>query len=340
MSDHDNMNDDRGGEQQPAPEPGSAEDDASSGGADQDVPTQEVPNSEDEAVVQGDVQQAAQEMDHEGDQEETLDIEAQKGSAAPDDDMDEDDVHEDDIEDNDMDMNENDMDENDMNEDDEEAQQAVMETIERELEADTDMADQHQDSHNHHDATKECSTQADNTQLETNYTPEAHIHDIHEQGDDTGPMHGLQANNSEPTQVESNFQSAQVAEEQLGNDSSSLFVPEVVSTRAASHAPARPGPSLCMPPPSRPSGTPSSGARSIFGKIRSMQKANTDKKNAIKKKEEAYRHKELPDSETYLEAVMNPIRSSTSTPCPAIGVDDYDKENRLALAEFQQKKSH
>jgi hypothetical protein len=163
MSDHDNMNDDRGGEQQPAPEPGSAEDDASSGGADQDVPTQEVPNSEDEAVVQGDVQQAAQEMDHEGDQEETLDIEAQKGSAAPDDDMDEDDVHKDDIEDNDMDMNENDMDENDMNEDDEEAQRAVMETIERELEADTDMADQHQDSHNHHDATKECSTQADNT---------------------------------------------------------------------------------------------------------------------------------------------------------------------------------
>jgi hypothetical protein len=92
------------------------------------------------------------------------------------------------------------------------------------------------------------STQADNTQFE----PENHPTDKSEQDDDVEYMHDIQAWVSEPMRVETNFQPAQVEEEQRDIDPSSIFVPEAVSSRSAPQPSTRLNPSMQTPPPSRP----------------------------------------------------------------------------------------
>jgi hypothetical protein len=371
--DQDNTTDHEAGEQRLALETASAGDDAALGGANQDMSAQEAPDGEDESVAQGDPQgnvqgpsqemdhEGTQEMDHEGTQEETAHLEVQNGDEArgggmDGDDFDESDGGEDgledknDLDDNDLDDNgldDNNLDDNNLDDNGEEAEQATLDTIEilgarteslQQNEAGTDMADQHDDPNTHNDVDMDESTQADDTQLEPEGLPQGRAHDDSKQEDDAEAMHDVQVDTGEPVQGGSNFQSAQVGEEQLDNDSSSLFVPEVAFPRTSPQAPPRPGPSVRMLPPPRPSGSSTSGTRSIFSKIRSMQKANTDKRNAIKKREEAARHREMPDSETYLDAVMASVMPSASMSRPE--VPKYEAENRQALAEFQRQQKH
>jgi SNF2 family DNA or RNA helicase len=74
---------------------------------------------------------------------------------------------------------------------------------------------------------------------------------------------------------------------------------------------------------------------SMFERIRNMQKATADKKNAIKKQSITSQWVPEPDNETYLEAVMSSITPSASTPAPQVHEDEM--VDRRALAEFQRE---
>jgi SNF2 family DNA or RNA helicase len=118
-------------------------------------------------------------------------------------------------------------------------------------------------------------------------------------------------------------------------DDSSLFVPEQTPAhRPTTHQRS----SMNMPPPPRSIPPPSVRSRSIFNKIRSMQKANVDRRNATRNQSSARQYTAEPDNETYLEAVLSPITPLPSTPAPTVSEDDV--ADRQALAEFQRRQRH
>jgi hypothetical protein len=122
---------------------------------------------------------------------------------------------------------------------------------------------------------------------------------------------------------------------QSREDSSSLFVPEDSPRPPASRVPLRRKPPH-MGPPARPVAHPSSAAQSMFSKIRNMQKATSDRKNAAHKRASTPRYTAEPDNEAYLEAVMAPITPSSSTAVPKVNEDVM--EDRKASAEFERQK--
>jgi SNF2 family DNA or RNA helicase len=119
-------------------------------------------------------------------------------------------------------------------------------------------------------------------------------------------------------------------------DASSLFVSE--NSPPAPSAPINQRPLTNMQPPLRQTAGPSASPRSIFTKIRNMQKANTDRKNANKPRANAHQYGSNPDEEAYLEAVVPPIRPLPPTPAPTVNEDEM--AGRIALTEFQRQKRH
>jgi SNF2 family DNA or RNA helicase len=224
-------------------------------------------------------------------------------------------------------------------------QEEVIESVEQDIEpdpeslhhtqTDTGMADPLDKSHEHTDTSIDDSTQA-NVQLDPGGAPDDHIHEVYEQEDGKEPMSDLQAETIHQSLGDSNSQSTYINDEGHDNDSSSLFVPERATPAPQTHdrqvLPVR------MPPPPRPSATPSTRDRSVFAKIRNMQRANADKRNAVKKLEEAQRYRQDPDSEAYLNSVMSTITPSASTPGPA--VDEDDMADRKASAEYHRLQKH
>jgi hypothetical protein len=142
-------------------------------------------------------------------------------------------------------------------------------------------------------------------------------------------MDGVQIDR-EPTQGESTNGNEPV------QDLDSLFVPEHIPP--APSVPFCQAPSANMAPPARPTAAPSTSAKSLFSRIRSMQKSNAERKTAAKNQASMPRYTADPDNETYLEAVMASITPSASTPAPAVGEDDM--ADRLASAEFQRQQRH
>lgn len=116
-------------------------------------------------------------------------------------------------------------------------------------------------------------------------------------------------------------------------DSSSLFIPE--ESPPAPKLPSLQLVPLRMPSSARPASHPTTPGNSIFAKIRNMQKAHAERKNAATKRANAHRHIPQPDNEAYLEAVMAPITPLSSTQAPEVSEEEMDA--RLALQEFQRQ---
>jgi hypothetical protein len=161
----------------------------------------------------------------------------------------------------------------------------------------------------------EAEAQADSSNFQPAY--------VEEESDQNAPVDGQ------------TFQDEPAGGHHFQEDSSSLFVPEDSAPPPTPRAPLRQKPSN-MPPPARPVAHPSNAASSLFSKIRSMQKANVDRKVAAQKRASTPRYNAELDNEAYLEAVMTPITPSSSTPVPTVSEDVM--EDRRTSAEFQRQK--
>lgn len=125
------------------------------------------------------------------------------------------------------------------------------------------------------------------------------------------------------------------------NDSSSLFIPERYSS---SHSPAplpspprlSAAPSRPTPPPDRQSATPAT--RSIFAKVRNMQKLAQERKNALNRHAASSSVDVDLDPEAYLEAVTSGIRPPAGA--FPVEVDEDEMAHRQALAEYQKQVRH
>jgi hypothetical protein len=133
------------------------------------------------------------------------------------------------------------------------------------------------------------------------------------------------------------FQEEPARRNEREEDSSSLFVSE--------HSPPPPAPRVPLhqtlgnrSPSVRPIARPSLNGQSMFARIRSMQKANADRKAATLKQATTPRYTAEPDNEAYLQAVMAPITPSPSTPVPKVNEDVM--EDRTARAEYERLKKY
>ncbi|KAH7088900.1 SNF2 family N-terminal domain-containing protein [Paraphoma chrysanthemicola] len=238
-------------------------------------------------------------------------------------------------------------DEDDMDELAQDSQDIVMGTIEQELGMECGSLDpgvvegtaaEESDSEEQED-----TAMADNDdQLHGMVDDDAMVHDVEEQQnsmnedtqEDDERMRASQPQ-MEPNGA-SNFQPSQVNGDDVDNDSSTLFVPEL--------PPSTPRPSMHhgvfsnMPPPSRPSTTPSVPGNSTYARIRNMQKKLADKKNADIKRQAAQRFQANPDDEAYLEAILSPITPPASMPRPK--VDEDEVAHRQAKAEYLKKRHY
>jgi hypothetical protein len=214
-------------------------------------------------------------------------------------------------------------------------------------------------------------TNVDGMHIEQQDATDAQIEEDYEQETEMEPMQIVQVQLQEDLQahmdespdydearaqdVHSNFQPAYAKDESIQDalvdgetghgepaggrqsreDSPSLFVSEDSPPPAASRVPVRQKP-FNMPPPARPVVHPSDAAKSMFSKIRNMQKANADRKNAAHKRAITPRYNAEPDNEAYLEAIMAPITPSSSTAVPTVNEDVM--EDRRALAEYERQK--
>jgi hypothetical protein len=224
----------------------------------------------------------------------------------------------------------------------------------------------------HYDESQEHDeTNVDGMTIEQQDATDAQIEEDYEQETEMEPMQIVQVQSQEDLQghmdesrdydearaqdVHSNFQPAYAKDESIQDalvdgetghgepaggrqsreDSPSLFVSEDSPPPAASRVPVRQKP-FNMPPPARPVVHPSDAAKSMFSKIRNMQKANADRKNAAHKRASTPRYNAEPDNEAYLEAIMAPITPSSSTAVPTVNEDVM--EDRRALAEYERQK--
>jgi SNF2 family DNA or RNA helicase len=132
------------------------------------------------------------------------------------------------------------------------------------------------------------------------------------------------------------FQPAHVVDDDLDNDASSLFVSERASPNPQLST--RPGSAINMPPPSRPSATPTVPGNSTYARIRNAQKKLAEKKNADARRQVAHQYQANPDNEAYLEAVLSSVNPSASTLAPK--VDEHELAHRQALAEFDKQRRY
>jgi hypothetical protein len=233
----------------------------------------------------------------------------------------------------------------DMEQDDEDVQdmapEMIYETIEQDIGpvppgasiTDDEEEAEEQDDETMHDA-----------QIESEDHIDAYSQETTEPQNDTEAMQGVQEESTAYAQSDMveeqpqpqpgfHFQSAHVDDEQLDNDSATLFVPEQILP--APQPPTREGTSVRMGPPPRPAKTATVGGISTFAKIRNMQNRLAQKKNAANVPQ---RYTADPDNEAYLEAVMSPITPSSSTPRPA--VDEDELAERQAQADYQRQVRH
>jgi hypothetical protein len=233
----------------------------------------------------------------------------------------------------------------DMEQDDEDVQDIVQDVIYETIEQDIDPVPP---GASITDDEEEAEEQDDDTmhdaQMESKDHTDAHSHETTEPQNDTEAMQGIQEESTTYAQSDMvgeqsqpqpgfHFQSAHVDDEQLDNDSATLFVPE--QTLPAPQPPTCEGTSVRMGPPPRPAKIATVAGISTFAKIRNMQNRLAQKKNAANVPQ---RYTADPDNEAYLEAVMSPITPSSSTPRPA--VDEDELAERQAQADYQRQVRH
>lgn len=354
MSDQHNMDDDIDDPQHAAPEIETAENDSLSGDDEVEMTMPDLSNDEEDRVTHSSENAHVQAPNKLG-AEDSQDIAAQIMDAAQCPAAQRVEVSQEEVADHNNHDITQDSDDN-MGEDQYYDEEDVIESVEQELglesgslgpsRFDADMDEVEEDAQKYDDVNM-AKTNAGKDQVEPSAVIDSRKEVNHEEEDHGEPMHGLQdvtevPPNNTPTesspqqQGASKFRSVHAEDGQLEDDPASLFIPDRPSP--ATRTPLHQGPTMNMPPPSRPPAPTSKGGMSMFEKIRNMQKANVERKNAIDKQTKASQYVTEPDNETYLEAVMSTIKPSASTAAPA--VDEDEMAHRQALAEYQRQQRH
>jgi hypothetical protein len=212
--------------------------------------------------------------------------------------------------------------------------------------SDADMVSMNEEAHENDDVTMRDIDTGD-AQVQPSTATNGHDQ-VHQEEEEHGESlnalqdprrHQLEGapNNPGPQQQDvSKFRTAHAEDAQFEDDSASLFIPEQLAS-AATMPPHR-DPMMKMPPHARPAAPASKGVTSMFEKIRNMQKATQERKNASSKQAKASQYVAEPDNETYLEHVMSSIHPPASSAAPA--VDEDEMAHRQASAEFQRQQRH
>jgi hypothetical protein len=354
MSDHDNMNDDIDGSQHAAPDIEADDHDSLFGENEPGTPVQDMPNNEEDQVTHSseraqDQAPGAHAAEQSQDIVQILDESQSLGAHNVGLLHDEDAGHDDD------DSAQEPY--NNMDEDQDYDQKDVVESIEQVTGPepashdpscfDADMFSMDENAHEHDDVTM-IGTNAGDARFQhstlTNGRDQVHEEEEEEHGESMHGIHNDRVHQFETVSISSgpqqpkasNFRSAHAEDAQLEDDSASLFIPEHPSSAATS--PLRRGPTIKMPPRACSSAIGTKGSTSMFERIRNMQKANQERKNAISKQANASQYAAEPDNETYLEHVMSSINPPASIAAPS--VDEDEMAHRQALAEFQRQQRH
>jgi hypothetical protein len=350
MSDYDSIDEDVNCAQHSPPLPSPLDDDVLTGDGDQEMTTQDLPADEEEDITTRGRENSQGPMTHGSEEAQNPEIHGCQNAQEPIADSFEDNQavgsdheHEMAAENLDDEMEESDDD-----------HEAVHDIIEQEL--DVDMAVQNNESQEYDEATmdggqiNEDLEQEDEAELMPDVQNQSRedlqvlveeSHDVDEAeaeaygGGSSLPSAHIEEEPVQNAPVNGEPDASEPAGENVHEeDSSSLFIPE--NPHPAPSLPLRQAPLTDMPPRPRPTAPPSTPSQSMFARIKNMQKANAERRNAAQKQPTGHQFTTEPDNEAYLAAVMSGITPPATTPAPH--VDEDEMADRQAEAEFLRQK--